>query len=104
NRSKADADANTRRDGDPYAGVPLQLEAVLTEFEMPLGKLEKLAPGDEIALKIPRELPLRIGEDVFAHGVPGMLENHMALRLTRVMRSDPNGLETAARPSALGAS
>ena len=69
---------------DPYANVPLMLEAVLTEFELPLARIEQLQPGDEIALKIPRELPLRIGNDVFAHGVAGTLENHMALRLTRV--------------------
>ena len=69
---------------DPYANVPLVLEAVLTEFELPLAKIERLQPGDEIALNIPRELPLRIGKDVFAHGVPGTLEDRMALRLTRV--------------------
>jgi flagellar motor switch protein FliM len=67
---------------DPFVSVPLRLEAVLTEFEMTLGRLENLAPGDEIALNIPREMPLRIGGDVFAKGVPGTLENHMALRLT----------------------
>lgn len=83
NRSSV-AEAASSKDKDPYAAVPLKLEAVLTEFEMTLGKLEKLAPGDEIALTIPKELPLRIGEDVFARGVPGTFENHMALRLTSV--------------------
>jgi len=70
--------------GDPYENVPLVLEAVLTEFELPLARIERLQPGDEIALKIPREMALRIGDDVFAHGVPGTFENQMALRLTRV--------------------
>lgn len=84
NRSKVAAQASPTASFDPYAGVPLKLEAVLTEFEMPLGKLEGLAPGDEIALSIPHELPLRIGEDVFAHGKLGTLENHLALRLTKV--------------------
>lgn len=84
NRSKPSKDAKAAKGRDPYAGMPLKLEAVLTEFEMPLGKLEALAPGDEIALTIPRELPLRIGGDVFAHGVAGTLENQMALRLTKV--------------------
>ena len=69
---------------DPFADVPLGLKAVLTEFELPLARIEALQPGDEIALKIPRELPLRIGDDVFAHGVAGTFEDHMALRLTRV--------------------
>lgn len=84
NRSKAPSHPKPANRKDPYEGVPLKLEAVLTEFEMPLGKLERLAPGDEIALSIPRELPLRIGGDVFAHGVPGTFENQMALRLTTV--------------------
>jgi len=82
NRSPPDADEG--KSGAPYAGVPLVMEAVLGEFEMSLGKLEKLAPGDEIPLTIPRELPLRIGNDVFARGIPGTFENQMALRLTSV--------------------
>ena len=84
NRSKSSAHSKAAQVSDPCDAVPLKLEAVLTEFEMPLGKLERLAPGDEIALSIPRELALRIGGDVFAHGVPGTFENQMALRLTKV--------------------
>lgn len=83
-RSAGSSAESGGKKGDAYAGMPLSLEAVLTEFELPLSKLERLAPGDEIALTIPRELPLRIGEGVFAHGVPGTLDNHMALRLTSV--------------------
>lgn len=83
-RSSSPSDMSGGKRGDPYAGLPLVLEAVLSEIEMPIGKLERLAPGDEIALKIPRELPLRIGEDVFALGIPGTFEDHMALRLTTV--------------------
>lgn len=82
--ARAGAGPSGAKSPDPYAGVPLKLEAVLTEFEMSLGKLEGLSPGDEIALTIPRELPLRIGEDVFAHGALGTVENHLALRLTKV--------------------
>lgn len=77
--------------GDPYGCVPLILEAVLSEFKMPLAKIEQLAPGDEIDLKIPRELPLRIGDDVFAHGVAGACDDHMALRLTRVELQEMRG-------------
>lgn len=89
NRSTSSAEAQAAQKRDPYAGVPLALEAVLSEFEMPLGKLQALAPGDEIALTIPRELPLRIGPDVFARGVPGTFEDQMALRLTSVSHRLP---------------
>ena len=84
NRKRSSGETNGAKKKDPYEGVPLKLEAVLAEFEMSLGKLERLAPGDEIALTIPRELPLRIGGDEFALGTAGTFENHMALRLTKV--------------------
>lgn len=89
NRSKSSAQSKTVQMSNPCESVPLKLEALLTEFEMPLGKLERLSPGDEIALSIPRELLLRIGGDVFAHGVPGTFENQMALRLTKVPECFP---------------
>lgn len=68
----------------PFSAMPLSLEAVLGEFELSLGKLEKLAPGDEIPLSISRELPLRVGDQTFAHGTIGTIENRMALRVTRL--------------------
>ena len=67
-----------------FAAIPLPLEAVLGEIHMSLGRLERLAPGDEIPLAIPRELPLRVGEETLAHGTLGTLENRMALRVTRL--------------------
>ena len=84
NSSRPAASQQANAGADPFADMPLELEAVLTEFELPLRRIEQLQPGDEIALSIPRELPLRIGDDVFAHGVAGTFEDHMALRLTRV--------------------
>lgn len=68
----------------PFAAMPLGMEAVLSELEMSLGQLGTLAPGDEIPLSIPRELPFKLGEQVFALGALGTLDNHMALRLTRL--------------------
>ncbi|WP_407876411.1 FliM/FliN family flagellar motor switch protein [Qipengyuania nanhaisediminis] len=73
-----------------FAVLPLALEAVLGEHEISLDRLEKLAPGDEIPLAMPRELPLRLGELVLGHGTIGTLENRMALRLTRVPLAGEN--------------
>lgn len=84
NSNRSASNKKTNKGDDPYGAVPLSVGAVLGEFEMSLARLEKLAPGDEIALTIPRELPLRVGDDVFAFGVPGTKENQMALRLTSV--------------------
>lgn len=80
----------------PFAAMPLGLEAVLSELEMSLGQLDRLAPGDEIPIAVPRELPLRIGDQVLAVGALGTLDNRMALRITRV----PGQVAPAAAPSA----
>ncbi len=69
---------------EPFAQMPLALEAVLSEFNMTLGRLEKLGPGDEIPLAMPTDLPLKIGEEVLAHGTLGTLENRLALKITRL--------------------
>jgi len=101
-RSSLSSEMQTATCRNPCARVPLVLEAVLSEIEMPIGKLERLAPGDELALNIPRELPLRIGEDVFAHGVPGTFENHMALRLTNLSHLAAGGGQGAGNSKAMG--
>jgi flagellar motor switch/type III secretory pathway protein FliN len=74
----------------PFAGVPLPLRAVLAEIELPLVRLQSLAPGDMLPLVINREAPLMLGETLVAHGSIGTLENRMALRLTRF----PPGIST----------
>lgn len=66
----------------PFARIPLKLEAVLAEFDLSLGRLEGLRPGDEIPLAVPRAIPLRLGGEVFASGSLGTFEDRMALRLT----------------------
>lgn len=67
-----------------FAEMPMPVEAVLSEFDMSLAQLGRLAPGDEIPLAIAGELPLRLGADILAHGKLGTLENRMALRVTRL--------------------
>lgn len=73
-----------RGDRAPFAAIPLPLEGVLAEFELSLARLERLAPGDTIALTVPGELPLRIGERVLGWGRLGTVGEAMALRLTRM--------------------
>lgn len=69
---------------DAFDAIPLPVEAVLAEFNLSLGKLDQLAPGDEIALTVPREIPLRTGATMLAHGSVGTFEDRMAVRLTRI--------------------
>ncbi len=68
----------------PFGTIPLPLEAVLAEFELSLGKLDRLAPGDSIPIAMPRDIPLRVGAQVFAQGSIGTFEDRMALRLSRI--------------------
>lgn len=65
-------------------GIPLPLEAVLAEFELSLGQLNRLAPGDQIPLAVARDIPLRIGSRPIASGSLGTMEDRMALKITSV--------------------
>ncbi len=71
-------------DAAPFDCIPLPLEAVLAEFDLSLGKLDRLAPGDCIPIAMPREVPMKVGSQVFARGSIGTFEDRMALRLSRV--------------------
>ncbi|AWW73566.1 hypothetical protein CD351_03880 [Erythrobacter sp. KY5] len=65
-----------------FAAMPLTLEAVVGEIDLSLGRLDQLKPGDEIPLTVCRDLPLRIGETVFARGKVGRIDSNLALRVT----------------------
>ena len=76
------APANGSR--SPFAAIPLPIEGVLAEFDLSLARLDRLAPGDTIALAVPAELPLRIGERALGWGRLGTVGDRMAIRLTRL--------------------
>ncbi|MEM7779342.1 MAG: FliM/FliN family flagellar motor switch protein [Pseudomonadota bacterium] len=82
-RSSGPSDGTT----GPFAGMPMRVDAILSAFELSLGQLEKIKPGDEIPIIIPRELPLLIDAQPLAHGQIGSVDNRMALRVTRMERS-----------------
>jgi flagellar motor switch protein FliM len=67
-----------------FDALPLEIEGILSEFDLPLTRLEKLAPGDEIPLSIPDEFPMRLESEEFARAAIGSLDGRMALRLTRL--------------------
>lgn len=72
---------------DPAAAfgtIPLGLRAVLAQFQLTLSQLDRLAPGDTIALNVPRAVPLQMGDALVAHGSIGTFDDHLALRLTHV--------------------
>lgn len=67
-----------------FGAIPLSLCAVLAEFDLTLGQLDRLAPGDTFPIPMPRHVPLRVGEALVAHGSIGTLDERLALCLTQV--------------------
>ena len=67
----------------PFSTIPLPLHVVLTEIDLPLVRLQNLAPGDTLPLAMGRQVPLMLGDRPLAHGSIGTLEDRMAIRLTR---------------------
>lgn len=67
-----------------FGGIPVALCAVLAEFDLTLGQLDRLAPGDTFPIPMPRSVPLRIGTTLVAHGSIGTLDERMALCLTHL--------------------
>ena len=77
-RAKEDATAAC------FGAIPVALCAVLAEFDLTLGQLDRLAPGDIFPIPMPRSVPLRIGPALVAHGSIGTLDERMALCLTHL--------------------
>ncbi len=73
----------------PFGAIPMPIEAVLAEFDLSLGKLERLAPGDRIPIAVPREVPVQIGSRLLGRGSVGTLEDRMAIRLTSLSQGGP---------------
>lgn len=73
-----------RPDGPVFGSMPLPLHAVLAEFSVSLGQLERLAPGDTIPIAIARDIPLRLDTQLVASGSLGTMEDCMALKVTSV--------------------
>ena len=76
-----DPAAQREADDAVFGPVPLPLQAVLAEFDLSLGQLDRLAPGDEIPIAIAREIPLRLGAQLVAAGSLGTMEDRMALKV-----------------------
>lgn len=81
--AKPNSGRSSRNGEQAFGAIPMPLKAVLAEFDLSLNQLEKLSPGDEIPISVPRDIPLRLGSRVIAHGNAGTQEDRMALSLTR---------------------
>jgi len=75
---------------EPFCDLPLPLEAVLGEIDLPLSRLDTLRAGDELPFAIGRELSLRTGDTFVARGTVGSWENRMAVRITALPAASAN--------------
>lgn len=85
----ATAPARGRRAADPlaepFAGVPLDLSAVLVDMRMSMKVLAALRPGALLPVAVARQVPLRIAATdgpTLATGTVGAAEDRVALQIT----------------------
>lgn len=69
---------------EPFAGIPLQLKAVLVDMNVPVSLLSALKPGTVLPVAVARVVPLVAGEQVVAHGTVGAMDDRAALQLTQI--------------------
>lgn len=91
-----EARGNPAANHEIFDDIELPLRATLADIKLPLSRLTRLSPGDEIALPLRRDVPLIIGGHsnarragggqprIIAHGTVGNFDDRAALRLTRI--------------------
>lgn len=70
----------------PFDDIPMALRAVLVDMKVPVSRLANLAPGQLIPVAVARSVPLRIGDETFAHGTIGTMDDRIAVRVTQAFQ------------------
>ena len=70
----------------PFDDIPMAMRAVLVDMNVPMSRLSTLAPGQLIPVSVARSVPLRIGDETFAHGTIGTLDDRIAVRVTQAFQ------------------
>ncbi len=86
--SQAAASAKPRRSradpaSEPFAGLPLELSAVLVDMRVPMSALAFLEPGTVLPVAVARNIPIRIGGQLIASGSLGEADDRIAIRITQ---------------------
>lgn len=68
---------------EPFAGLPLELRAVIVDMRMPMATLAALTPGQVLPVAVARQVPLKIAGRVIAAGTVGEADDRVALRITQ---------------------
>ena len=67
-----------------FADLPLNASARLVDMNIPLSRLIGLKAGSILPIMVARNIPLRIGKVVVAHGSVGEIDNQVALQVTEI--------------------
>lgn len=84
--ARSAAPAEARQLAAPFDDIPMALKAVLVDMKIPVSRLAALAPGQLIPVSVARSVPLRIGDETFAHGTIGTMDDRVAVRITQAFQ------------------
>lgn len=68
----------------PFAELPLPLSARLVDMAVSLHAVSALEVGAVLPVAVARAVPLRIGEQIVAHGTIGAQDDRIAVKLTQI--------------------
>lgn len=71
----------------PFADLPLELSAVLVDMRLPLAAVSALSVGQVLSVPIARNVPLVVGDKIYAHGTIGALEDRVAIQINQIPES-----------------
>jgi len=81
-RSQAPAMAGKGPGHEPFASIPVTLNAVIVDMAIGFSKLADLKPGDILPVAVARSVPLKAGRRTLAVGTIGEFEDRVAVQLT----------------------
>ena len=68
---------------EPFARIPLSVSALLVDMRMPFSAIAALEVGQVLPVVVARAVPLRVGDQVVAHGTVGAVDEHVAIQITQ---------------------
>ncbi|MCX7284980.1 MAG: FliM/FliN family flagellar motor C-terminal domain-containing protein, partial [Novosphingobium sp.] len=68
----------------PFADMPIDMAAVLVDMALPLATISRLQVGQVLPVPIARNVPLVVGDKIYAHGSIGAIEDRVAIQISQL--------------------
>jgi len=65
----------------PFADLPLALSALVVDMRVPFSTIAHLAPGMVLPVSVARHVPLRVDDQIIAHGTVGTMDDRVAIQI-----------------------